>query len=79
MHRCIRKENAVHQKHTDLGGPELKEIISKIKERYPKSGEVMVTDHLRQQSIYIQRSRLRKILGDLDLEGIRRPKQAIKR
>ena len=80
VYRHIRKENVDHRRHTDLSDLQLKEIISDIKVRHPESSEVMVTGHLTQQGIYIQRSRLRKILMDLDPEGIkRRRKRAIKR
>ena len=80
VYRQMRKENVVHEKHTDLDDTQLTEIISEIKGRHPESGEVMVTGHLRQQGIFVQRSRLRKILMDLDPEGIqRRRNQAIKR
>ena len=68
----IHKERIIYTRHSTITTRDLKAAITEIKEAHPESGEVMITGHLRQRGLFVQRERIRNALREVDHEGIER-------
>ncbi len=69
LYRKMKEEGVSFDRYSPVSDQVLDNIVAEIKQSHPNDGEVLLTGHLRSQSIFLPRTRIRASIHRIDPVG----------